>query len=537
MSRNSLRIVVIFLALASTSCRKNADLIRDLEDVKGVEWSPEFAAPLINASLGLSDLIEQTNSELIEVDGDKLIHIIYRGDLISIEANQVLHIEDQSFDNPIIFNQSELTQFNLADSVILNRTIWLDYDVEFGEIDSVFLRYVLIEQEISKNFDHEVQVQFRFPTVLKQKLPLQFRVPLIQGSTSAQNRLDLFNSSMDMSTGNFSVNQVPVELSLKVKRTGSSVLDGNSEIAVKQMLKNHDYDLLYGYTGTDELINDEADTLVLNIFDRSSRGSFTVDDPRIKLYVTNSYGIPAETDIVQLRSYSTNSGFQNITGFPSKLLVEAPGIDEVGSEYSDSIILNKNTSNIADIINSKPEKIVFQFASSSNPQGKIRRNFALRNSKLAFRLDLDFPLKGTADNYGLEQTSSFSFDPGEGTELDEVVLRLAMENEFPLDLDLQLYFLDENGVTLDSLFSTRELLLASPPVDAAGRSQGSTKSFRDIRYSSDRIEHLKRSKEMKIVAGFNTTRSGSNQPVVAFYSDYRLNLKLGVAAAIRAIGQ
>jgi len=516
--------------LSFSSC-VDQDLVKDLEDIKAARWAPEIAVPLVNSELSMADLIDEANSEYISVDDEQLIHLIYRGSVISIEGEDVIYTRNQSIANVLTFNPSEIFEFNLSDSVVVEREFNLFYDVNYGDIDSMLMKTLDWSAEYSTGLDHEVEVQFSLPSVSKDGVSFTNRA-LLTGGQSAQVSEDLKGYLFDMTQGPNGTNDLPIKFKVVVRKTGTSILGAGSTINFDMRFDRNKFHKFWGYVGMEDLINDEADTLELNIFDDSDEGEFTIDDPRIKLIYSNSFGIPTKAEFLQFKSFSKQSGYTDITGFPTDLSIPYPTPAQFGETLSDSIVLNKSNSNIGAIINSQPEKIVYQFEASTNPNGREQQNFIMDTSHLSFYLDFDLPLRGTADGFHLEQDEDFDLDLGETVDLDYVVMRLYLENDFPVDLDVQIYYLDDMGAVIDSLFSPRDLLVSSPPVDNDGRTIGFTTSIHDVNYTKARIDAIEKAKQIRIDASISTTKDGQTQPTVSFYEDYGLRVQLGVAAKV-----
>ena len=102
------------------------------------------------------------------------------------------------------------------------------------------------------------------------------------------------------------------------------------------------------------------------------------------------------------------------------------------------------------------------------------------------------------------------------------------DNGFPLDIDLQCYFLDEAGAFVDSLFvGSQTNIIQAAALGSNGKVTDSfeTTTFADI--DSDRINLIRgRAKNLVLLGRFNSPDTG-NTPVKIF-SDYDLGVKIGV---------
>jgi len=537
MRRTQLLVSILLLLGFSIGigCSRLNDLSKDLEDVKGVKWSPEFALPLVNSTLELSDLISTVGTEFIDVDDQRLIHLIYRGDLLSLRADKLLAIDDQRLSSNISFNSAEIAEFSTNDSVSKSSEFILFYDLEYDEIDSMIMKVLEMVANFNSSFNHDSKITIELPHVTKNGESFSYSLTMSNGA-SHSGTADLSGYKIDMTQGPTGYNELIIRIKTTVVSSGVSILQPSDEISFNLDFNENKFARLFGYIGVEELVTKGADTLRLKIFENANNGSFTVTDPRVKLVFLNSYGIPVEAKLKQFKAMSDQSGIVDITGFPSDINIPLPTMSQIGEVLKDSIVLNKSTSNIGAVVSSQPEKIIYELDASTNPRGKEQENFALDSSTLTFRLDLDIPLSGTADGFRLEQEQAFDFDFGESVNLEYFVFRLYLENEFPVDLDFQIYFLDDNDVVIDSLISPRDLFIESPPVDTDGRSLDKTITIHDVKYTKDRIDKIQHATKYKIDALINTFKDGTSQPTVSFFEDYGLKVQLGVAAKILVEG-
>ncbi|MBO6517309.1 MAG: hypothetical protein JJ975_12235, partial [Bacteroidia bacterium] len=169
----------------------------------------------------------------------------------------------------------------------------------------------------------------------------------------------------------------------------------------------------------------------------------------------------------------------------------------------------------------------------ANPPGTTERNFITYNSELKIETDIDIPLQGSADGFVLNKEIDlveFTNDLEDIDELDEITLRLFLENDFPVDVDLQVYFQDTMGNTLDSLIEPSQLLLRSATVDADGRTISPASYTLDFNVSRTRFNNLREARKGLVRAKLNTYNGTSPQPEVRFYENYGIAVKLGIQA-------
>ena len=86
---------------------------------------------------------------------------------------------------------------------------------------------------------------------------------------------------------------------------------------------------------------------------------------------------------------------------------------------------------------------------------------------------------------------------------------MVTQNELPLNVSIQGYFLDEQGVVLDSLFTGEQLIMEGAAADDNGISTNIAEKVTFIDYPEDRFDRIRPAASMHIVATFTTTGEGA----------------------------
>lgn len=119
------------------------------------------------------------------------------------------------------------------------------------------------------------------------------------------------------------------------------------------------------------------------------------------------------------------------------------------------IYLDNTNSNIAEIFNLQPTRLVYEIDGISNAEViPSLIGFMTNESILALQMRVEMLLEGSARNFGAEQTLDLNF--GEFGSLDSaniesVEFKLVTENGTPVDVDT--VFRDSLGTNIDSLFN------------------------------------------------------------------------------------
>jgi hypothetical protein len=130
---------------------------------------------------------------------------------------------------------------------------------------------------------------------------------------------------------------------------------------------------------------------------------------------------------------------------------------------------------------------------------------------------------------------SMSFEVGDiyqsAEEIVQLVFRLNIYNEFPSDVEIQLYFFDSNGFMQDVLFQNGPLELKAAKVDENGTVLSKTHEKKDIVFESGRIQNLQLVNTLTVSVVFST--KGIDENLVQYYQNYHVDIQIGVKADLR----
>ncbi|MCH8331834.1 MAG: hypothetical protein IH946_10740, partial [Bacteroidetes bacterium] len=104
-------------------------------------------------------------------------------------------------------------------------------------------------------------------------------------------------------------------------------------------------------------------------------------------------------------------------------------------------------------------------------------------------------------------------------------------NGFPLDVNLQLTFLDSNFNILDSLIDPPKKLFASAIVDGNGRVTQRTLERTEIEFPEERMDNIREARKILMRASFETIGAQQDKRI-KIYSDYFLGIDLAMQAGM-----
>ncbi|MBC8344380.1 MAG: hypothetical protein ISR55_04695 [Bacteroidetes bacterium] len=530
-------LIVIAFSIILGSCLKD---IRDLTNIRSAQieddYNPEFAVPLLHANISALDFANKFEvDDFIRIEEDYLVTILYKSNTWYGYARDFIQIPDQQYHlGPLTFNTGGSDSIRVTSNILFDEN--LDYTINFldGE-ETVFLdvKSGILVLNIVSSFPRSGQLEFTLPYAKKDNfqfaktIPLDYHWPQI----SIQDTIDLTGIEFDLSKAGTTYNTVPVKFAITLNQN-SRFVHASDQIQITTEFKDMEFNYIEGYLGARD-IPYSADTLKLSIFDGTDASKVTFIDPKLKVNTYSSTGMPIRVDPPYINSFSKSQGSLQLTGavVASSIDVGYPKKTEIGDVIFTGIIADKDNSNIPDVINRMPKYIDYDFIVHTNPDGKIYDNFALDTSFVKVNMELELPAFGRSEEWIFDfpvKVDPIDFDL---KIIEEAELNLLIENEFPVELAIQLYILDSTETIIDSLLGKNNYLFAPATIGADYRTISTTTASTKILINSDRIDHIGNMRKIRALVYLSTNNKGQDD--VKIFADSRLDLKLGLRTKLK----
>jgi hypothetical protein len=498
--------------------------------------NPEYAIPLVSDELSLDDLVKG-DFAFVKKQSDGFMSLVYRGQMFSSTAGEAITIPDQNFNQTIVLNTLQANALTNGQAQTISFQSNKTFSIGSREIDSLWLKAGALAASISSEIKTSGNLKLTFEDAKNLGTALSLNVPFTYGVTIpiiANGNIALAGYKWNMSNGGLGYNNVSIKFELTLNATTETVLAGD-QMSIDMGFKGMKFSRFYGYIGQVNLLNG-GDTIDLSVFDNGFDGTFTIEDPKVKIICGNSFGVPVKAGFTKLAGYSKGPGGTetNITGIPDPLPVNTPTASQIGQMLYDSALIDKNVSNIKTVINQKPKQIIFQTYVDLNPNGKTQRNFITDNSQIKFIVDVELPLYGSARDFVLEKEQDLDVKMPDQEMIENIMLRFTGTNGYPIDLATQVYLLDSFGVTFDSIFVDKSYkFLEAAAIGVDGKVTTPYKKTTDVIFDLQRAKRLSRLSKVKFRAELGTTSAGGTYPSVKLYSNYVLGIKIGIKAKLK----
>jgi hypothetical protein len=471
------------------------------------EVQPEYAFPLVDTRLSIEDVLNQANTGgLISVDGDKFMTLNYEDEVLGTDTVQLIKVPGFSIPQ-----------------LIPVQTIPVPFPSDF-DIDKITVKggklFVRFTSVPTNNFN----VTLTVPSIKQGGNSLTFQMNVEADGGAAvvyEDSISLVGYQMDFSAGTFTsqytatdaVTNLPVVLS-------NFMLD----------FPKIDFSYIEGYFGVNSFVI-PTQTLAIEFFEQWRSGKVSFVNPTIRLRFDNSYGFPLRVNFDTLQVITRDAGNFDITSFGLiDRNVNYPSLSEVGQEKRTNINLNNSNSNLIEALEKAPYGMRYQFSGIGNPNANPAiKGFSTDASRLTITVIAELPFEGAVDKFTLVDTFDLDLDfASDGVNRGSAEFKIVGENGFPLDINLQAYFLDYLGQTIDSMFLDPQTpLMQGAGLDANGRATAAVKTTTFADFPEARFANLVNvAKKMVLIARFNSPNSGSTP--IKIYSDYDIGFKIGV---------
>lgn len=533
--------IAIALIVIAGACNKFEEDF-DFNKLVTPEWNPEFAVPLVNSTLFLSDFLEDSSNLNIVVNPDKSLIFVYSSDsIISANAGDFAGFPDQDF---VFLNDFEVPAIppGFFDTISLVENYQFIPDTSSQRIDSIFLDEGFLSIEVETNLNRDV-------TILNLTIPdirtIATNEPLvITGNLNNPNGQQAwvgFDDLVDLSQYKIGLNQISDTVVNNISFLLDIFIQGDDnpnlspyEFKFNGELYDLEFDRAFGYFSQYEL--EFVDSLEIGIFEDAINGTINIGERAVSLVfdIHNSIGAPVTfvSEVLEVTS-DVNPPYQvGIElfgpGVPNIFTVNSPEISQIGESVVTE--LDFTEANFAEAFNIAPQWLNYHVAAITNFENDTTaENFLLSESNITLDVDLEFSLFGSIASFTVEDTVKLDFDENP-EEIEYMMMRMNLTNGFPIDARAQVYFADIGYIVLDSLIADDSNILPGATVGGAPDYKviEPAKKITDVMIDKPRLNNIIDSEYLI----FRTTLSTSDQQLVKIYEDYNIIFKLGTITGL-----
>lgn len=522
-----LTLSCIGLCCLLTAC--NVQYFENANFDSDIVFDPSIAVVFGELNYTVDELFEQLNDANagITANDEGVVTIVYTEALQSQSAQDFLQVPDQSFGNSLP-GGADVSNPGVSTTITVSETYEFDLTQRGAEAyDSIFFKSGLFEFTVESDFNANIDFTATFKSLQKNGAELVMTGALTPGNNTfseTESLNDYVGYFFEDKDGNPASNKFLVDISYDIGIEPDGSINSTDRIQFNVGMTNTKFDRVYGFVDSQEL---EVSFEIVNFdfFEQFGTGNITFADPRVSFVFNNSFGFPLGVDFRQI--VATNAEGQSVSlqgDIINQLnVVQGPTLENEGSSLSTEIDLNKDNSNIIDLLGIQPETVVVDVVATSNPNGApFQYNFIKDESILNVGVDIEIPFDMNINGLRAEERMSFS-PPENIDDAKRLMIRLASENYIPLEGLVEVQFLNANGAIVHSI--DEQAVFNAAEVGTNGRTSLPTNTTTDFILDTQDIRDIKNATSINLVVTLTTTDADQGRNV-KLYNDYELKFKV-----------
>ncbi|RMG24863.1 MAG: hypothetical protein D6730_11880 [Bacteroidetes bacterium] len=482
---------LLYLLVVFQAC----SVIEEVDEIKAPDWQPALALPLATAEVQLSEVIDQleTQGSLYE-DAEGFLGLHFDGGAYRVTAENMIRFADITGPMP--------------DTSI---SIPLPYD----GLEKMRLKSGTLAYSFSSAYLGDMELVLRIDNAFKDGVSFRKVIPFTSPA-SLSGSLDLSGYELQF-----------IKPTLEVAYEAILLIDGSRQRLYDLVLefKGLQYDYLQGEFEPYEF-ELPADTFELNIFEQLPQANIAFEQLSLDFHIRNAFGLPIGIFADQLNVLTHRQGSMQLQApaLEAGITLNYPSLEAVGTTAQTHISLNEQNTNLSGILAASPYQVQYGLRAASYPDGPAGPGFITDTSSFEVSMSADLPLYARFSGFSLQDT--VTIDPAQLDMVESASVKLSAENGLPIDVQAQLYLLDEEGRLSDSLFSPQAQILLGAEVDAQGAVVAAKEQSVLLELNAEKFAALKASRAVAFEFRFASTGAGSQAVKINKY--YQLKAKLGV---------
>jgi hypothetical protein len=527
--RRSTMILFAIMAIVLPSCFK--ELSDKVSDIGDITWSPNLAVPLTNGSVTIAEFTEDLSGEnfgTTATDDGLVVFKYSNNDLFSTTAEDLVQINDENESSELKPDLSTIPDISIpltGTFIYEQKHSFTGSTPEGDKLYNLSLKGGTLDMSIIGDFPASGELLITFDCLTKDGVSPEILFQWNDDGTGAQNferTIDLEGLEIDYTDNGTTFNNFSYTTLLTLN-LNNQIISSTNKLDFNLGVNSLKFSKSLLTVGT-RSITVEFNTVILNTIKELKRGVYFFDEPSISFNFRNSFGLPVEIAVNSFVAHSDRNGNLALTGdFASTpQSIGYPSIDEIGETVHTNLTINHLNSNIPQILAFQPDSIVYSFDGIVNAQGNDDTHFLLDTSRIYTGVELELPMIGRFRN--LTYVERYDFDGSMVEELESALFRLTSTNGFPINADVQVYFLSDTGALIDSLIYDDRRLLAAGLTDNNGKVNEPTTKIIEVVVQNERLTSISNATSMRLRATLDTPENDTRS--VRIYEDDELILNL-----------
>ncbi len=485
------------MMLLVASCTGPSDISVERETV-------DLAFPIFKSSTTMSDLIDEgQDSTALVVYSDNRMGLVYESEFqvdVPMPEMEDFEIDLQS---PI----TEIPNLPLA-----------GVQVEQSKFEAGSLVFTFANTQYAEN----VKVVLRINQLSKNGNIFSKTINLDYAGSLPVNK------SFSVNLADYGMNVATSPLKVEYQASLSDGTMANIDEA-KMKMQDVDFAWLEGQWTKKTMPLDIPDQEIGFFEHYTNSGSIVFTNPKLKIIAQNSVGVGSQMVFNAINVETLSSGIVPLSGafFDNGFSLAYPNMGQMGTSLTSKKDLTKENSNIVEIFNAQAKQIHFDADYVISPLG-TDKGFIANDSKVNLNMQVELPFEGKVNEYKVAKEFDVKFT---NEHVKAAYLKLQAINQIPLDARIQMYFLDNADVVLDSLVASNGMLaIEAAETDGLGNVTRTQEWQEEVKINAEKWARIKGAQSVRLVTSF--TSSFSAQVPVSIKSNQNVQLNAGLKLVV-----
>tara|TARA_B100000700_G_scaffold325573_1_gene434704 strand:+ start:362 stop:2401 length:2040 start_codon:yes stop_codon:yes gene_type:complete len=512
-----------------------------------IEFINKYPTDISNISLSLINSINQNiiatfHFPVIASGGTVSDSVSIAGQTIDENILGILHNMDINASNsPVLINYEDaiITKITVSDIGITEATAIFpeqqltenlkehSFDMGNAQIKEIGIKSGTVKINVLSTLPNGKMI-YNIPSLKKNGIPFTSGDMIIPEATNLELTTFEFNfdgyvldlTGKESRIGGDTVNTIYTEAYTFIDYTGELVTINNTDSFYSYIEFDLTPEYAIGYLGQ-ESIEFGPDQKELNIFNKISEGTLSLEQANLSLLIDNFIGADANIVFNDFNTSNTITG-QTVNAHPS-IIGNIYNINRA-TLTGGGLPINPTETDILldakEMMEIFPNYINIHSTLYLNPDGEQNTSdFLYPEFPIQASLNLEIPLSFIANNLIFTETIDANLSSDDELEVDE--LYITIQNGFPLNSTIDIILLDEYNNIIDTLINNQ--WINSGNIDSENKVTSSSKSMITIKNTN-----YNDVRKIKIIANFSTASVTDHINIYSFY-----NLDVALSAKFR----
>lgn len=498
--------------------------------------SPTLSIPIGYANITSRRLIEDSSNQEDAIDVvDKLIVFYVKDTLKAQSAKDFISLDNQAFE--ITKNLATTVPTVSSSTTITIPNIIIDFDFEKDK-GNKFKEIKIDTGKLNLSFSSDIKSKITgvltYNSIIKEDgsaLTQNLNLNKNETTTTINSNINAHLLKLN-GLDSKSFNNFKITLDLEIELESGESLSSDDNINIKIDLLDLSFDYVLVDLEANKAIEIEEISTELDQFENITGGILKFQSPEINFTIRNSFNMPIVINFKEEHGIYSIDKDNNTLDLKSEEYIGVNIEINDGDVLSDKTIsidstkisINKDNSNIADLITSRTSLFNVAPVIISDINDSSEDNLITKDSEMSIELEIKIPLDINIQDLEIVQELDFEFSE-DLQNSSKIELKTIIDNGFPLGFNLKIEFKDINNKTLDSLEDVINISPATTSGDNNEVSKSISESF-PISIDKDFIKNIKNATKTKLTLIFNTSESTDPDYYIKLLEGYEIDINM-----------